>query len=315
MAKKVCLDYNRLMNATKKRILLIARARTSAALGRADAFAERVRKYVGDNIDIETCEISELFFEMSSGKVAIYHPGKKFNLRDFDLVVIRHIGKYWVEAHAITRYCEHFGIRYTDEYLNRLLLDNKISTQFVLWFAGIKNWPHTFYGNQAEMKRRFHELGGPAILKDNEGSKGRLNFLVSSPEELDDIHAQHPDTQFVLQECIPNSGDFRVLVLNDTPALVIKRSSQGDSHLNNTSQGGRAEIVPQEFLSGEVTEACVAAARAVKLQVAGVDVMFDDRDGAVYFLEINNAPQISSGSFIEEKAAVYGQMLEDMVGR
>lgn len=302
------------MNTMKKRVLLIARARTDEAKDRAVAFAGKIQSHMDSDIEIENCEISELFFELSRDKVAIYHPEKNFDLHDFDLVVIRHIGNCSVEAHAITQYCEHFHIPYTDRYLNRLLLDNKVSTQFTLWFAGIKDWPHTFYGNQREMRRRFHELGNRAILKDNEGSRGRLNFLVSSADEVDSIHAEHPDVRFVLQECIPNSGDFRVLVFDNKPALVIKRVGVGDSHLNNTSQCGDARIVPVESLPEVVVEACVVAARTVKLQVAGVDVMFDDRDGSAYFLEINNAPQISTGSFTEEKAVEYSRMLEGMLG-
>lgn len=165
------------MNTTKKRILLIAQARTVAASEEAEASTDRVRGYVGDNIEIEACGMAELFFELSRDVVAIYHPEKKFSLRDFDLVVIRRIGRAWNEAHAIAQYCEHFGIRYTDEYLNRLLLDNKISTQFVLWFAGIKNWPHTFYGNLTEMKRRFHELGNP-VIPENERQAQLRHALV-----------------------------------------------------------------------------------------------------------------------------------------
>lgn len=280
---------------------------------KAEEFADRVRKYIRDDIQIETCELSELFFELSREKVAIYHPEKKFDLRDFDLVVIRHIGKMAVEAHAITQYCENFGIKYTDTYLNRLLLDNKMSTEFLLWFNGVKNWPHTFYGNLTEMKRRFSEFGEKAILKDNEGSKGRLNFLVKSTDEIQQIHDANPDIKFVLQEFIPNNGDLRVLIFNDKPVMVIERRSEGKSHLNNTSQGGTATILPLEAVSDEMLEISKKAAKFTKLQVAGVDVMTDLRNGDIYLLEINNAPQVSSGSFMEEKSEKYAKMLTKMV--
>ncbi|MDO4872405.1 MAG: hypothetical protein Q4A27_03225 [bacterium] len=292
-----------------KKILLIARARNESAKEKAEDFAIRVGKHLNEDFQIETCEISELFFELNKEKVAIYHPEKQFDLHDFDLVIIRHIGKMAVEAHAITAYCEFFGIKYTDKYLNRLLLDNKMSTEFALWFSGVKNWPHTFYGNLDEMKRRFGEFGGKAILKDNEGSKGRLNFLVKSVEEIQQIQDENPDVRFVLQEFIPNNSDLRVLVLGDEVSMVIERKSGGDSHLNNTSQGGRAQILPFESVSKEILEISKKAAKFTKLQVAGVDVMLDSRNGDIYLLEVNNAPQISSGSFMEEKAEKYAKFL------
>lgn len=296
-----------------KKILLIARATSQDSIDKADDFARRIQQQLIDEIQIENCEISELFFELSRDKVAIYHPQKGFDLREFDLVVIRHIGKMAVEAHAITQYCEFYNIKYTDQYLNRLLLDNKISTEFLLWFNGVKNHPHSFYGDLTELKRRFAELGDKAILKDNQGSKGRLNFFVTSVDQIQQIHDQYPGVRFVLQEFIPNDGDLRVLILNDRPALVISRQSDGSSHLNNTSQGGKATILPLESIAPEIIELSLQAAQITKLQVAGVDVVLDKRNGDIYLLEVNNAPQVSSGSFTEEKAVQYAAMLKEMV--
>ncbi len=301
-------------DSNNKKILLLTPGASTEGKRKPTAFAEHIRGFVGDKVVIEDCAISELFFELSSSKIAIYHPGKSFDLRDFDLVVIRHIGKMINEAQAIVQYCEYFGIRYTDGYLNRLMLDSKIGTQFLLWFNGIRNWPHTFYGNVDEMKRRFAEFGDEVILKDNEGSKGRLNFLVHSAAEVDQIHNDNPGKRFMLQQFIANQGDLRILIFDGKPVLAIERKGDGVSHLNNTSQGGSARIVPVESIQQKVIDMCIKAAEVTKLQVAGVDVMFA-ADGEPYLLEINNAPQVSSGSFKEEKAQKYSEMLLEMVGR
>ena len=296
-----------------KKVLLIARARTPETNQKADVFADNIRNILVDDIKVENCEISELFFEIDRENISIYHPQKKFDLREFDLVIIRHVGKYWVEAHAITQYCEHFGIRYTDTYLNRLLLDNKLSTEFLLWSNGITQWPRTMYGPTHELMRRLPELGDKAILKDNEGSKGRLNFVVSSSEEISEIIEQNPGKKFILQEFIPNDGDLRVLVMNGQVPMVIRRSSAGSSHLNNTSQGGQAEIIQTEQVSLEVMKTCIKAAELTKLQVAGVDVIYDLRNKDFFLLEVNNAPQISSGSFVKEKSIAYANMIASML--
>ena len=301
-------------DGNNKKILLLTPGASTEGKRKSTAFAEYIRGFVGDKIVIEDCAISELFFELSPDEIAIYHPGKSFDLRDFDLVVIRHIGKMINEAQAIVQYCEYFGIRYTDGYLNRLMLDSKIGTQFLLWFNGIRNWPHTFYGNVDEMKRRFAEFGEDVILKDNEGSRGRLNFLIHSVAEVDQIHNDNPGKHFMLQQFIANQGDLRILIFDGKPVLAIERKGDGVSHLNNTSQGGSARIVPVESIQQKVIDMCIKAAEVTKLQVAGVDVMFA-ADGEPYLLEINNAPQVSSGSFKEEKAQKYSEMLLEMVGR
>ena len=295
-----------------KKVLLITGARTPRSVELADGFADKIRHLVSDDVIIENCEISELFFELDAESIAIYHPKKEYDIREFDLVIVRFVGEYLVEAHAVAVYCETFGIQYTDTYFNRLLLD-KLSAQFALWFDGIRNWPRTMYGPVEEMKRRLPEFGEKAVLKDNKGSKGRLNFVVFSPEQLQLIIDENPGIFFVLQEYIPNKGDLRVLVLDEVASLVIRRTGNGSSHLNNTSQGGVAEIVPLNDIEPDILRIAERAAKLLKLQVAGVDVMYDERTNEPYLLEVNNAPQISSGSFIDEKADLYANMIQSML--
>ena len=295
-----------------KKVLLITGARTPRSVELADGFADKIRHLVSDDVIIENCEISELFFELDAESVAIYHPKKEYDIREFDLVIVRFVGEYLVEAHAVAVYCETFGIQYTDTYFNRLLLD-KLSAQFALWFDGIRNWPRTMYGPVEEMKRRLPEFGEKAVLKDNKGSKGRLNFVVFSPEQLQLIIDENPGIFFVLQEYIPNKGDLRVLVLDEVASLVIRRTGNGSSHLNNTSQGGVAEIVSLNDIEPDILRMAERAAKLLKLQVAGVDVMYDERTNEPYLLEVNNAPQISSGSFIDEKADLYANMIQSML--
>ena len=291
---------------------MITGARTPRSVELADGFADKIRHLVSDDVIIENCEISELFFELDAESVAIYHPKKEYDIREFDLVIVRFVGEYLVEAHAVAVYCETFGIQYTDTYFNRLLLD-KLSAQFALWFDGIRNWPRTMYGPVEEMRRRLPEFGEKAVLKDNKDSKGRLNFVVFSPEQLQLIIDENPGIFFVLQEYIPNKGDLRVLVLDEVASLVIRRTGNGSSHLNNTSQGGVAEIVPLNDIEPDILRIAERAAKLLKLQVAGVDVMYDERTNEPYLLEVNNAPQISSGSFIDEKADLYANMIQSML--
>src|SRR3989344_1883490 len=298
-----------------KKVLLIPRAKTERTLELADIFAGNVRQLLEDDLIVENCEISELFFELDSESIAIYHPKKRFDIRDFDLVIFRHIGSYAVEAHAITAYCEYFNISYTDTYLNRLLPDNKLSSEFASWFGGVMNWPRTFYGPVEEMERRFAELGERAVLKDNFGSKGRLNFVVSSPEQIRSIVEQYSDVFFLLQEFIPNDGDLRVLVMADKPVLAIRRVGDGSSHLNNTSQGGIAEVVPLDQIGEDILAMARRSAEVLQIQVAGVDVMINSQTGVSYLLEVNNGPQISSGSFVEEKTALYADMIRLILRR
>ena len=49
-----------------KKVLLITGARTPRSVELADGFADKIRHLVSDDIVIENCEISELFFELDA---------------------------------------------------------------------------------------------------------------------------------------------------------------------------------------------------------------------------------------------------------
>jgi glutathione synthase/RimK-type ligase-like ATP-grasp enzyme len=95
--------------------------------------------------------------------------------------------------------------------------------------------------------------------------------------------------------------------------MCIERTSSDESHLNNTSQGGTAQLLPLEQVDSEILEMAIKACRVNKLQVAGVDVITNKNNGEFYILEVNIAPQVSSGSFISEKSEKYAKMLQELL--
>lgn len=292
-----------------KKVLLLYRAQP-ASKPKAINFAKKIDELVGSDITVATAEIGELLFEVGTNYAHITHPAQKLDVKDFDVVIIRHIGALDAEAHAVAVYCRKYGITCVDSYLDRII-DDKLSAAYEHWLAGA-NLPRTFYGPIEEVAKQVSKLGGKAILKDNRGHKGKLNFVVTSAGEVLEIARANEGVRFVLQEFIPNDGDYRVLVFNYKPVLAIKRMAGTGSHLNNTSQGGLAELVPLEKLDPQIIDMAVKVSRAEGLEVSGVDAIVDKNTGRFYILEVNHAPQISSGSFPEEKAVAYAKFVEEL---
>ncbi|AHB42058.1 hypothetical protein RAAC3_TM7C00001G0193 [Candidatus Saccharibacteria bacterium RAAC3_TM7_1] len=295
-----------------KKTLLLHHNRDRSNDAKSFTFAKRLAEQLHDAIEVECSDIDELFFDVSTDSARIYHPTKLFDVADFDLVVFRHVSTFIEEARAITIYCEKKGVKYIDSYLNRPTLD-KMSASFLHWSVNLPV-PHTLFGNHDEMIRRFDEFAPKAVVKDNHGFKGEKNYAVSSRAELQDILAKHDNTKFVLQELIPNKGDYRVLVFNFRPVLVIKRTAGQGEYLNNTSKGGTAELIDLSSFDQKLLNMCVEASRIEKLEVAGVDIILDAKTQTPYILEVNQAPQVSSGSFMEEKLEKYAEMLKELIG-
>ncbi len=136
----------------------------------------------------------------------------------------------------------------------------------------------------------------PVIIKGSGGDRGTRVYKADNLEELETLvrKLRKSETEegkrYMLQEYIPNDGDYRVLVLGKTVLGVMKRSSQDKNEFrNNYSAGGSVEVAE---LSDEIKQLAVKAAEVCGLWVAGVDVAFRDYDiNKPVIWEVNKGPQ------------------------
>jgi glutathione synthase/RimK-type ligase-like ATP-grasp enzyme len=87
------------------------------------------------------------------------------------------------------------------------------------------------------------------------------------------------------------------------------------AHLNKPS--GSANAIQREYedVPAEVRELAVRSAHIMQRQVAGVDIVQDKHTKKWYVLEVNNAPQLRSGSFVDEKAKAVAQLFDKELNR
>ncbi|MFZ2152850.1 MAG: hypothetical protein WAV41_02200 [Microgenomates group bacterium] len=136
----------------------------------------------------------------------------------------------------------------------------------------------------------------PVIVKGSGGDRGTRVYKADNLEEMEELvrKLRKSETEegkrYMLQEYIPNDGDYRVLVLGEKVLGVMKRSSQNKSEFrNNYSAGGAVEVAD---LPEEIKQLAVKAARVCGLAVAGVDVAFRDFDRSKPVIwEVNKGPQ------------------------
>lgn len=295
-----------------KRILLLVHA-SQKRPGHLNwlAFRDVVSAHMPEDIQVEMAALSQLLFVLDGTDTAVRDTAQGFDVADFDLVVFRTVGQRREEAIAVAAYCRKRGVAYVDDYIPRIG-DNKLGCAFVRWEHGLRV-PSTAYGAIDDVVSAAERFGWPVIAKADNGKKGRDNYLVNDEQSLRTIFAQSRDVRFVVQKFIPNDGDVRLLVLGGEPVLAIKRVATGDSHLNNTSQGGVATNVPIAELGDDAIQMALAACKLEQLFAAGVDILFEKGTELPYMLEVNRAPQIATGAIAEEKVTAYAKALENYV--
>lgn len=274
-----------------------------------------LQEQIPDTI-VDMTAFDQLVFDVSNSEPKILDVLHGLNdIADYDLVVLRNVGKSIDLGITAAQYLAYKGIPFMDSYLE-MRGSGKLACAMLRVRSGLPT-PRTVYGSAALLQDYLnanHPFEYPFILKADNGKKGRDNYLVQNSDELAGLLRDQDTVHFIAQEYIQNDGDYRVLVLDGKIALAIHRTAADGSHLNNTSQGGTAELVGIERFSEAVRADILRAAEVEGLQVAGVDIIFDSRTDAHYFLEVNRAPQLDTGSFVDEKVTEYAKMITARLG-
>jgi glutathione synthase/RimK-type ligase-like ATP-grasp enzyme len=111
---------------------------------------------------------------------------------------------------------------------------------------------------------------------------------------------------YIAQRFIANDGYIRLLVTGREVALAIKRVPSASenplkAHLNQPRGGANASLLALDEIPPHVQDIGIRAAAVMKREIAGIDIIQDRTTKKWYVLEVNNAPQIRSGTFVDEK--------------
>lgn len=166
---------------------------------------------------------------------------------------------------------------------------DKAMTSLLLKRAGLRT-PDTWVCESVQAARaiavRETAAGRALVMKPLFGSQGVGICRVDHPEDLPD--RQSFGDVYYLQSLIPNDGgewrDWRVLVIDGQAVAAMQRRS---SHwITNRARGGRCHPVE---LDAPLTGLAEAAARAVQIDYAGIDLM-QEPDGRFLVTEVNSIP-------------------------
>jgi glutathione synthase/RimK-type ligase-like ATP-grasp enzyme len=265
------------------------------------------------DLDVRFAHFDELSLVVSPDSFLIYDHKNLRSLSDYDLIIFR--GKVRANgelAYCVSRFAALNGIKFFNDY-TPYRPASKVSQAVTFHELGIR-FTKTIYAMDpdifdATVKR---ELKTPFILKDSLGSHGESNYLLRSYDELGQIITRDQNIKYLAQDYFANDCDYRLLCVGKDQ-LILRRRASGDTHLNNTSQGGTAEIVETDFLPSSAVREAHLLCDHVGMSIAGVDLLYDEASGDYAFLEINSQPQLMTGAFPKEKQALVARFLQSLL--
>ncbi len=215
------------------------------------------------------------------------------DLGTFDAIIPRIAANMTRYGTAIVRQLEMQGVYSVSSSIAINRSRDKLRSSQVLARSGIGIPKTVFSRNSTDIDDLIEKLGGtPVIIKLARGTHGNGVVLAETKKAaksvLQAFYLSNEDgTNILLQEFVKESAgtDIRAFVVGSRVVASMKRQSLDDDFRSNLHKGGEGTVIK---LTEEERKTAVKAAKAMGLNIAGVDMMRSDRGPLV--LEVNASP-------------------------
>lgn len=242
----------------------------------------------GIEIEVVKPEQFELIVTRDDRK-SILLDGKVTPLPDFLLPRMGAGTTYF--ALAIMRHLERLGVTVLNKSKSVEIVRDKLYTQQILAASNVPV-PNTMFGKfPVDVDLVERTLGFPVVVKTLAGSQGAGVYLSEDRKNFADmmtfLESSKPGANIILQEFIASSRgrDLRVFVVGGRAIACMQRSAMDGGFKANVAQGGSTAKYP---MTPEIELLALEATRILELDVAGVDLLFDE--GHFKICEVNSAP-------------------------
>lgn len=192
---------------------------------------------------------------------------------------------------AVLRHFERQGVLLLNGSEAIESVADKLHTLQILGRAGLPI-PRTILGKfPVDVDLVERELGFPVVVKTLKGTRGAGVVLCNDRAQFNDLanllDGATVGADFLFQQYISASHgrDVRVLVIDGKAVAAMERRSSDGGFKSNISLGGHANKFE---LPRGMAELAIKVANALRLDIAGIDILFD-HDG-YRICEANSAP-------------------------
>ena len=242
----------------------------------------------GATLDIMGVDDFDLVIDSTNEWRAIY---KDEYIEAPDLIIPRTGAETTYNAFSVMRFYEGLGIPTINSWSSIESVADKLHSHQILASRGFPV-PRTILGKFPPNLDLIEEkLGFPVIIKTLRGTRGGGVFLCETRDQFKDLTDLLADTnsraKVLFQEYIKGSHgrDLRTFVVGDRVVACMERRSTDGSFKSNISRGGLGQPHP---ITPAIADLSLRVARALDLEVAGIDLLFDGQTFSV--CEANSAP-------------------------
>ncbi len=228
------------------------------------------------------------YMNITTKKNSIHY--KNQVLEGFDAVIPRIGASITFYGLSVVRQFETMGVYSVNESVAVARSRDKLRASQILARKGI-GLPVTGFAHATKMTEDLINLvgGAPLVIKLLQGTQGKGVILAETDKAAQSVIEafRELDEYLLVQEYIAEAkgADIRCFVIGDKVVASMMRQAKKGEFRSNLHRGGTAIAVK---LTTKEKESAVAAAKALGLNVAGVDIIRSNRGPLV--LEVNSSP-------------------------
>ena len=248
---------------------------------------------------IETIYTSRCYMAINAHKPEVHYDGKA--LPRYDAIIPRIGASLTFYGMAVVRQFEAMGVYVLNRADSIGKSRDKLLAHQLLGQHGL-GMPATAFAKSSRDNKGILDLvgGSPVVVKLLESTQGRGVVLAETRKAASAIidAFQGLNAHFLVQEFVKEAGgsDIRCFVVNGKVVGAMMRTAAAGDFRSNVHQGGTVKKVK---LSREERRTAIRAARILKLDVAGVDVLRTQAGPKI--LEVNSSPGLEGIERATEK--------------
>lgn len=230
----------------------------------------------------------------------------EMDIKDVNGWYFRAVGSELEWSKLLQRYAKRYGIPVVDQYLlDEGPLRRFKSVMGVQFAEAGVNYPRTsMVENLNDLKTELKSWQYPLIVKLSQGGRhGMGTFWFRKEDDIVEFEQKLKERVemakkenkevpkfrgFLVQEFIPNDGDYRVMTVGYKCIGGFKRAPKEEKMVLNKSVG---KSIGLSVVPDDVVMEAEKAAKVLGVEVAGTDLVKSSVDGKVYVVEVNEAPQ------------------------
>ncbi|MHC3994393.1 30S ribosomal protein S6--L-glutamate ligase [Thiomicrolovo sp. ZZH C-3] len=238
--------------------------------------------------EVEVIDTLRCYMNITSERPSMHYKGE--DLVGFDAVIPRIGASITFYGTAVLRQFEVMGLHSLNDSIAISRARDKLRSMQLLARKGVGMPITGFARNPDDIEDVLNMVGGaPVVIKLLEGTQGIGVVLAETKKAAESVIQAFMglNANIMVQEFIKEAGgaDIRCLVIGDRVVAAMKRQGPEGEFRSNLHRGGSARMIK---ITPDERAAAVAAAKAMGLQVCGVDMLRSKRGPLI--MEVNSSP-------------------------